>query len=285
MRFLVLALTLLILGPTFLADRTVSGQGAFDFPGWGCDLVDLYPGYPGCRGYVTGVDGVGDHACLNELKEQDGTFDQREVDLANLAAARLLHLAGGPDLWTWENWMAVEAKRGLVPTCYTCLFDANNVRSEPRDHNVLPNDPRILLGAPFNPYDGSLNPLYTSRIAASLAQYPRYLNAAELLVVISQNSISAVSGPYVDPYIGWCNALAQGGYAPTPINAALNDQEFLLGAPFSLIHVPGLSRFGGVSVTSGFEGDVRDWDLDTVQGRTAQSLAEFLRSSSSEDNC
>ncbi len=181
--------------------------------------------------------------------------------------------------------MAIEAGRGLIPTCYSCLFDVNNIRAEPTQHNVAFNDPRLLLGSPFNSYDGSINQFYTARIEFSLSQAPKNLNAAELLAGINRNSTSGIAGPYVDPFVGWCDALAQGGYAPTPIQAAPDDQIFLLSAPLYLIHLPGLNRFGRDIATNRFEGAATNWRFDRVHGRTTQSFAQFLSSSSLGDGC
>ncbi len=112
-----------------------------------CEAVEVYPGYPGYRGYITGLDGVGDIACLDDLEALDSNFDRAAEDTANLAAAARLKLTGSPETWTWENWMAIEAERRLVPTtCYACAITAASNRPPPTRAPVQSNDPRLLLG-------------------------------------------------------------------------------------------------------------------------------------------
>ncbi len=111
-----------------------------------CELVELYPGYPGYQGFVTGVDGVGDYACLEDLESADATFSKSRQDRLNREAAEELDITGSMDVWTWENWLAIEAERGLTPTCYYCAFAAAEARPEPRDVPRDPSDPRLLAG-------------------------------------------------------------------------------------------------------------------------------------------
>lgn len=116
MRCLIIAVTLLILGSPTLVTAAASPESVSALGNSGCELVELYPGYPGYIGYVMSVDGVGDHACLEDLEDEDRSFDRKAEDDANLKAARSLSINGGSELWTWENWMAIEAERGMVPT-------------------------------------------------------------------------------------------------------------------------------------------------------------------------
>ena len=109
-----------------------------------CSEVEVFPGYPGFRGYVTGVDGFGDVACLAELEASDSGFDRDDVNRLNQAAASRLGIAGQPTDWTWENWMAIEAERGLAQTCYSCAIEDGAVRGEPSQSIIPPNDPRLL---------------------------------------------------------------------------------------------------------------------------------------------
>lgn len=94
------------------------GMVGSDVPGAPCTLVELAPGYPGYRGFVTGLFGPGEATCLEELQRRNPWFDRGQQDAENLAAAARLGLAGDPSHWVWENWLAIEAKRGLPLTCY-----------------------------------------------------------------------------------------------------------------------------------------------------------------------
>ena len=111
-----------------------------------CEPVELHPGYPGYRGYVTGLDGVGDHACVEQLLAADPGFHRATQDSLNLGSAARLGLAGLPDEWTWENWLSIEAERGLPPTCYACAIAAAATRPEPVGTPLAPDDPRLLIG-------------------------------------------------------------------------------------------------------------------------------------------
>lgn len=109
--------------------------------------MELSPGYPGYQGYVTGVDGPGDHACLEVLQLTAPSFDRDREDGENTTAAQRLGLSGAPDNWTWENRMAVEAERGLEPTCYSgAILNAPTHEGSVGPSSVAPDDPRLLLG-------------------------------------------------------------------------------------------------------------------------------------------
>ncbi|MDQ3523852.1 MAG: hypothetical protein M3451_02225 [Chloroflexota bacterium] len=115
-----------------------------------CTIVELYPGYPGYRGNITGVmphyGGLGDYECMHILEQDFPQFDRAQEDRANQQAADALGINGPMNLWTWENWMLIEAERGLVPSCYTCLM--LDTTSTPHRMNVYPDpdDYRILTG-------------------------------------------------------------------------------------------------------------------------------------------
>lgn len=134
-------------------DRNTSSDEGLPGSTRSCTLVELYPGYPGYRGNVTGVmphwGGIGDYACLQELEASDRHFDKDEVDRANKRAARSLGINGTFEDWTWENWMLIEAARGLPASCYTCLM--RDTSTAPINPDVRPesDDPRLLLGFPF----------------------------------------------------------------------------------------------------------------------------------------
>src|SRR5690242_4498357 len=50
----------------------------------GCTLVELQPGYPGYRGFVTGLAGRGEAACLEDLTRLDPRFDRAREDTENV---------------------------------------------------------------------------------------------------------------------------------------------------------------------------------------------------------
>ena len=68
---------------------------------------------PDYRGDVTGLDGIGDHAFLEDILASNPGFDPPLEDPLNTEAARRLELAGAIIEWTWENWLGVEAERGV----------------------------------------------------------------------------------------------------------------------------------------------------------------------------
>jgi hypothetical protein len=297
MRLLLAAIAVLVLSSPVLVTATSSTERS-SLLGGRCELVELQPGYPGYRGYVTGVDGVGDFACLSDLMEDNPSFSRSEENRANRAAARSLGINGGPTAWTWENWMAIEAERGLPPTCYSCLFDPDNLRAEPTIHNVDPDDARLNIGGPFGSsvwYQlqsklgvSSFPPVtnYYFRALAYSLEPGTYWNAIELLGIyetIYQVVFLENGNPEIETL--WCFALSQGGYAPTPRNANMSDQEFMLSVPLYLILIPWLNRFSAEAATNTFEGTVQQWRLDILQGRTTASLATYLRSTMLGDNC
>jgi hypothetical protein len=115
-----------------------------------CTIVELYPGYPGYRGNVTGVmphwGGLGDFSCLEELNEANPDFDRSKEDRANRRAARTLGIDGGFSDWTWENWMMIEIQRGFTPQCYSCLMADTAGQPLRIDLDPDPSDPRIRVG-------------------------------------------------------------------------------------------------------------------------------------------
>ncbi|HEV2074519.1 MAG TPA: hypothetical protein VGR29_12890 [Thermomicrobiales bacterium] len=120
-----------------------------------CELVELYPGYPGYRGYITGLVGPGDHECLSDLEQMDPSFSRETQDLENSLAASRLSISGPMNVWTWENWMAIEAERGLQPTCYSCLLvDASGRGPEPNGAFIDPSDSRLLIGTSLSRFTG-----------------------------------------------------------------------------------------------------------------------------------
>lgn len=221
-----------------------------------CELVELYPGYPGYRGYVAGIDGPGEVACLDDLVARNPRFDRETEDAANLAAARAIGLTGTFRDWTWENWMVIEAERGLAPTCYSCLFrdlDASPVRESAAWD---PTDPRLQMGGygtsealtqaatgagmdpssiaffevKFDPDDeDALGPDHMLRAVVGMT-WPGHHTAPELLSAYDELfALYAEPGTvFLDLGLMWDTVIAQGGYAPTPPTAHLEDQLYMI---------------------------------------------------------
>jgi hypothetical protein len=260
-----------------------------------CELVELHPGYPLYRGYVTGVDGPGDNACLQVLEANHPGFDRAAEDAANAAAAGRLGLAGEPEDWIWENWMAVEAERGLPPTCYSCaIFNAGSHTGPPGPSPVPPDDPRLVIGGygttraldwiaaqrgVSSPYLGNLFPFdHNLRALVWMANPGAQWNAAQVLEGGSA-VVEAVSTPgsgYYDPAALLDNLLGQGGYAPTAATASPEDQVFMVG-----VGVETLSRFAAdpyANLLMGqFNRAVTGWRLETMRNPAAPSFAQWLR--------
>jgi hypothetical protein len=219
--------------------------------------VELYPGYPGYRGYIAGVKGSGEIACLQELIAADPSFNKDAEDAANLSAARVIGLNGAPIDWTWENWMAIEAERGLAPTCYSCLFRDDGPGPDRRMAAWDPSDPRLQMGGygtseaigqaaaraglgrgaaarllqdMFDPDDqDGLGADHVLRALIGLT-WPGHHTAVEMLdaydVLIAE--VSAPGTGFFDPGQLWEMMLDQGGYAPTPPTATLDDQLYMV---------------------------------------------------------
>lgn len=207
----------------------------------------MQPGYPGYRGYVTGLAGAGEAACLHDLVAQHPDFDQAREDAANLAAARQLGLAGSPTDWTWENWMAIEGERGLPMSCYACILLGQEPPPAAR-MSVDPNDPRLLLGG-YHTQTALLRATANLGYGSSawLIDYvfhsddvframvgalsPGSHDAPEMLQ-LEQALIDSLGGPgpavFFDNRALWATIVDQGGYAPTPANARLEDQTYLV---------------------------------------------------------
>lgn len=207
----------------------------------GCTLVELRPGYPGYRGFVTGLYGAGEAACLEELATLYPWFDPATEDAANAAAAASLGLTGDPSVWVWEHWLAIEAARGLLPACYLAAYQqmpAGGFASLP----AADDDPRLLVGN-----IGSQE--FVWRVAGALGVTPGAISASfpddYLLRAVgwaysglayptawdilagAEAAMSSLSAPGADaPYIVGRVRL-QGGYAPVPPSACPDDQLFL----------------------------------------------------------
>jgi hypothetical protein len=255
-----------------------------------CTMVEIYPGYPGYRGFVAGLAGPGEVACLEQLQRQFPWFDRDREDQENAAAAVRLGLAGGPKDWVWENWLAIEAERGSPLTCYICARE-QFVAGEPYQAGPAdPNDIRLLVGTL-----GASNELvfqvaarhnldmwkfqyvattdYQLRALAWTANAPRHLNAWELHSVYDAIAEAIAAGQGVN-WPAFIIALTQGGYAPTPPNAAYEDQLFLVGTALES-QALSLSDLMARSLRYRFDALVRSWTLERATGST-QGLGEFL---------
>ena len=288
MRAFIVAISLLVLGSPVFGMAISSPQAVSALAGKGCELVELFPGYPGYMGFVTGVDGVGDHACLEDLEDQDRSFDREDEDDANLDAAQTLGINGGPELWTWENWLAIEAERGMTPTCYTCLFDETNSRSEPTDTEIAPNDPRLLLG----PFVGFQLEAIVSNGRVSNNQYENFffrsiayasnpgshLNAAEVLeeAELYWAITNSRGGTPTNWDMLWRSTLSQGGYAPTPATSSADDQVWLVMAMFWTFANLGLNPWASDAVLRmNLSPVISEWIDDWEAGRTDLTFAEY----------
>jgi len=210
-----------------------------------CTLVELFPGYPGYRGVVTGMlanwGGLGDWICLEYLEAQNPLFDRSRVDSANIAAARELGIDGQPEDWVWENWMQIEAIRGLPVQCYSCILLNKGI--VPISTSLRPDyaDPRIQAGFLGEQYALRLitsDPTslkfwgddYLLRATAFLWSGMR-LNAPQLLEKYAEivEEYETPGGPSLDTQKCLEISLDQGGYTWVPDTARAEDQYLVMG--------------------------------------------------------
>jgi hypothetical protein len=254
-----------------------------------CTTVELNPGYPGYRGFVAGLAGSGEVACLEQLQRDFPWFDREHEDQENAAAAVHLGLAGGPKEWVWENWLAIEAERGLPLTCYICAREQFVAGAPFQAAPVDPNDIRLLVGS-FGSSEllyrltarNSLEMLQVDNIAATDYQlravawtaYPgRHINALDLQATFDA-IVTAIADDRVVDWPPFGIAVTQGGYAPTPSNAAYKDQLFLVGTAMEA-QAQIASEGQGNALRVSFNALVREWTAESVGGVT-QGLGEFL---------
>lgn len=269
-----------------------------------CNLVELYPGYPLYRGNITGVmghrQGLGDFQCLEDLEANFPAFEKLIEDGANLEAARELGIDGKPHQWTWENWLQIEAARGLQPACYSCLMIDPTTTPLIPELTPDPSDSRIRLG--FLGDDGAIRRLlpdlglegaqwsltehfnYDSyELRATAYSYDARANADELFalyddvlfyLVSTGNSFENVPGFYsVSPSDYLFLVLEDtGGYTHTPDTAWPNDQILLLGMAIYALDNQ-MSDRSENTLHNVFDRGLEEWKL----GGYPAPLADFLR--------
>lgn len=266
-----------------------------------CTLVELYPGYPGYQGFVTGVDGMGDHVCLEDLESQNPSFSKSREDRLNRAAAETLGIKGPMNVWTWENWMAIEAERDLIPTCYSCAFVAGDARLEPQGVSPDSDDPRLLAGRLLGTtiadryatengifYRGTPLEDYQLRAWAYLVFTDDHPNADDLLkhyetLLDAWHSAIGDGGlSLYDSIDDMCRTLIeQGGYFPVPSTAHPDDQLFAMYIglySFAQLWTPDYSNV----VAGIFDEYVRAWQY---QYSDEMNFGEYLRSVNAASIC
>jgi hypothetical protein len=255
-----------------------------------CELIELYPGYPGYRGFVAGLAGPGEVACLEQLQRDFPWFDRDREDQENAAAAVRLGLAGGPKDWVWENWLAIEAERGLPLTCYICAREQFAAGASFQAAPVNPNDVRLLVGSfgssellyrlagrysiEMWQMDYYVTNDYQLRAVAWIANAPRHINAQEL-----QSTYEVIGAAIAAGQVTWWQvmgiALDQGGYAPTPSHAAIKDQVFLLTTALEA-QALGINPLSARSLWARFNAFVTEWISERGTG-SMQGLGEYIR--------
>ncbi|MGH2558422.1 MAG: hypothetical protein ACRDJH_05100 [Thermomicrobiales bacterium] len=239
-------------GVALYTSPALGNAGGFSVAGVGqgtCELVELYPGYPGYRANLPGMVGPGDTACLNDLQALDPNFSRNREDQLNLEAARRLGVTSGFKDWTWETWLAIEAERGFLPVCYSCIFTNNGAPLPSLPPGTDLNDPRIRIGrygersvalrffhergfdlslAHDAPTDNQL------RALLGISNPGRYLTASEVATLQEEflKQWYGVDGPsmsgYLNPGVLLDSLFHQGGYWPTPSSATEADQYFMI---------------------------------------------------------
>jgi hypothetical protein len=154
--------------------------------------------------------------------------------------------------------MAIEAERGLPATCYSCLFrDPDTQRGGQRAESDL-TDPRLQMGGygtseaiddaaasagmepggmesaffqqKFDPNDEDrLGPDHVLRAFVGL-NLPGHHTAPEMIAAYGElfALLGAEGTTFFDPRLMWETVLAQGGYAPTPPAARMEDQLYMV---------------------------------------------------------
>jgi hypothetical protein len=259
-----------------------------------CTLVELHPGYPGYRGFITGLYGSGEGACLEELERLYPWFDRSVEDAENMAAAVRLGLAGGASTWVWENWLAIEDERGLSPTCYMEAFKQLAAGVSYRRIPIAPDDARLLVGTL-----GSSELIGRSAAEAGMAKWKleeMFLTDYDLRAIAwgasgSRHNDAIELKTAIDQYVTWLGSpdrgypdtsglqkliTTQGGYAPVPASACPDDQIFLAGITAEASYYAVIPPQIASALLGQFEVLVTQWLGERATGST-QSLRRFLK--------
>lgn len=262
-----------------------------------CTLVELYPGYPGYRGNITGLLpgwlGQGDYECLQTLQTLDPRFDKASVDLANSNAARALGITGTPDLWTWENWLRIEAQLGRTPTCYSCLMLSPSVTPRRPEVGPAPNDARILTG--FSGKTVGINTIttVTGHSTEDLFNYDDYIlraeaymsggasmNAPQLYNAMVERVNQWFTPNAALPDVGAMLHYAvydSGGYSIVPPRTSSNDQLFLMTYAVAVFtNVRGEPT--GRMAWNEFQQSFTRWQSALVTSANPPTLQQFMQS-------
>lgn len=274
-------------------------QATSEFPSANiaCPFVELLPGYPGFKGFVTGVDGVGDYACLTDLKAVSG-FSRGRTDAAHLQAAHDLGIDGDLEDFTWENWTAIEAQQGLPATCFLCALFSSDSRQEPAPRDMT--DARLLIGdidsdamiyrlkEQYGVGQSLLNHGYTDydlRILATLTSNSYYPNAPELVDLIDY-VFSALTGAngnqdYLDPLSYWYAIIDRGGWFLLPQSASPEEQlaNFQV-AVYATRNMWSTDTFN--NLTKFLDQRLPEWEMDFRSGATSLDLRSWLRSNEAD---
>ncbi len=263
------------------------------------ELVEIYPGYPGFNGYLTGVRLQGRYACPDDLEDADPSFSRRREDAENRDAARELGISGSMSTWTWENWMAIEAERGMVPTCWSCaVLNDDPSQVMPPAGPFDPDDPRLLIGDAFGTSNGVVRYLLRNDLNPSLAdQLPNdyqvralvgmvsdgeHLNSVEVLEEFEALLDFSLEDCCLDPARLWDQLIETGGYVPTPETAVPDDQVFTIYV--GLTALEDLMPLGSYQAHARIlERSIEEWRLEATSDPSAPSLAEWLRDAGAED--
>lgn len=268
------------------SNRTASSQTSSGSSRKSCTLVELRPGYPQYRGLVTGLSqqwgGLGDWECLETLERNFPQFDKAEQDRLNIEAARYLGINGEPEVWLWENWMAIEAQRGLPIQCYACLLVDPTI--VPINTSITQDwtDPRILAGfmdslsavelyLPTAQMRSNFVDNYQMRAHAFLVLGPS-ANATEVLTIYQGIGQSEYwysfnnAGSYI---------YEVGGYAWVSENAYPEDQIF---GVFWAVHTGLYLHPASVrnSVIAMLDQGILGWRAELVTG-SSESLVSYLK--------
>lgn len=264
-----------------------------------CELVELRPGYPGYQGFITGVLGIGDHVCLEDLEEQNPGFSKDREDQENAEAASTIGLRGDPEVWTWENWLEIEAERGLTPHCYTCASGARG-RVDPVGTGIGYDDPRLILGMGYLGTD-NIHRAWERENGFSTWAFRRITDFELMIIVrtfngplnveeVIENAKEFLTRFYdssggmqrVNTQSAWDRMVERGGYFNVPGSAATNDQIAIM-----FMGVLGLEQFMGyqnadylrTKLTSAMD----DWLRERSTGKYQGSFATYLQDIDAED--